>query len=190
MSVASTRYTRPLGRWPSAATPCSRPPSRRCAGSACARGGSARSPPPPSCCSTTSTAAPYDQQAGQLVTGNGSVPPFHICKSVPTATHPLRVVREPAVVLAALDLTSGHRDHAAAVAARPRLPRLHIPLPRRVAGPASGEGVPRCSAPRIRREITPPGVAAGTGALRSLLGAEIGVRSPRPEVAGVAIAVG
>src|SRR4051795_2856416 len=73
MSAPSTPCTPPPGHWPNAATRCSRPPSRRCAGSASAPGGSARSPPPPSSCSTTSTAAPHDQQAREAVTGNGSV---------------------------------------------------------------------------------------------------------------------
>src|SRR3954471_10512712 len=73
MSAPSTRCMRPPARWPSAATRCSRPPSRPCAGSACAPGASARSPPPPSSSSTTSTAAPHDQPATLIVTGNGSV---------------------------------------------------------------------------------------------------------------------
>src|SRR4051812_48984705 len=73
MNARSTRCTPPPGRWPSGAIRCSRPPSRRCVGSACAPGESARSPPPPSCCCTTSTAAPHDQQTGRAVTGNGSV---------------------------------------------------------------------------------------------------------------------
>src|SRR4051794_27318430 len=64
---------RPPGRWPSAATRCSKSPSRRCAGSASAPGGSARSPPPRSSCSTASTAAPHDQQAHEAATGNGSL---------------------------------------------------------------------------------------------------------------------
>src|SRR4051812_14704558 len=73
MSAPSTPCTPPPGHWPNAATRCSRPRSRRCAGSVSAPGGSARSPPPPSSCSTTSTAAPHDQQAREAVTGNGSV---------------------------------------------------------------------------------------------------------------------
>src|SRR3954447_27060802 len=36
-------------------------------------GGSARSRQPPSSCSTTSTAAPHDQQASHIVTGNSSL---------------------------------------------------------------------------------------------------------------------
>src|SRR3954470_253756 len=75
MSAVSTRCTRPSVRWLSGATRCSRPPSRRCVGSACAPGGSARSPPPPWFCSTTSTAAPHDQQAREAATGNGSLDP-------------------------------------------------------------------------------------------------------------------
>jgi hypothetical protein len=58
---------------PNAATPCSRPPSRRCAGSASAPGASAPSPPPPSSCSTTCTTARHDQHAVGAVTGNGSI---------------------------------------------------------------------------------------------------------------------
>src|SRR4051794_7033100 len=64
---------RPPERWPNAATRCSRPPSRRCVGSACAPGGSARSLPPPSSCSTSSMAAPHDQQAVRTATENGSL---------------------------------------------------------------------------------------------------------------------
>src|ERR687886_787846 len=71
-SAPSTCCTRPPGPRPNAATPCSRRPSRRCAGSASAPGGSGRSPPPPSSCSTTNTAAPHDQRASRAVTGNGS----------------------------------------------------------------------------------------------------------------------
>src|SRR5919205_728344 len=73
-SAPSTCCTRPPGPRPNAATPCSRRPSRRCAGSASAPGGSGRSPPPPSSCSTKNTAAPHDQRASRAVTGNGSVP--------------------------------------------------------------------------------------------------------------------
>src|SRR4051794_3710765 len=64
---------RPPERWPNAATRCSRPPSRRCVGSACAPGGSARSLPPPSSCSTSSMATPHDQQVVRTATGNGSL---------------------------------------------------------------------------------------------------------------------
>src|SRR3954468_16361597 len=67
------RCMRPPGRWPSAATRYSRPPSRPCVGSASAPGASARSPPPPRSCSTTSMAAPHDQQDAQTATGNGSL---------------------------------------------------------------------------------------------------------------------
>src|SRR3954454_17491906 len=67
------RCTRPPGRWPSAATHCSRPPSRPCDRSSSAPGASARSPPPPWSCSTTSMAAPHDQQDAQTATGNGSM---------------------------------------------------------------------------------------------------------------------
>src|SRR4051795_11935439 len=58
---------------PNAATPCSRPPSRHCAGSVSAPGASAPSPPPPSSCCTTSTAAAHDQQGRKAATGNGSL---------------------------------------------------------------------------------------------------------------------
>jgi hypothetical protein len=60
---------------PNAGTPCSRPPSRRCAGSASVRGASARSPPPLSCCSTVSTAAPHDQQVPKPLLGMAQSPP-------------------------------------------------------------------------------------------------------------------
>src|SRR4051812_21514848 len=77
---------RPPERWPNAATRCSRPPSRRCAGSACARGGSARSPPPPSSCSTRNTPAPHDQQVPHAVTGNGSMgTPRQVFRTLPRA---------------------------------------------------------------------------------------------------------
>src|SRR5512146_3348436 len=56
---------RPLAPWPNAATPCSRPPSPRYAGSACVRGGSVRSPPPRWCSYTTSTTAQHDQPSAQ-----------------------------------------------------------------------------------------------------------------------------
>src|SRR3954453_3271418 len=69
---------RPPAPRPNAATPCSRPPSRRCAGSVSVPGASARSPPPPSFCCTTSTAAPHDQQASGAVTGNGSLDLYRI----------------------------------------------------------------------------------------------------------------
>ena len=62
----------PVAR-PNAATRCSRPPSRRCAGSASVPGASAQSPPPPSCSSTTCTAAPHDQPASGAATGKGSI---------------------------------------------------------------------------------------------------------------------
>src|SRR3954447_11020291 len=64
---------RPPGPRPNAATACSRPPSRHCAGSASAPGASARSPPPPSSCCTTSTAAAHDQQGRKAATGNGNL---------------------------------------------------------------------------------------------------------------------
>src|SRR3954447_18965477 len=64
---------RPPARWLSAATHCSRPPSKLCAGSACAPGASARSPPPPSFCSTTSMAEPHDHRPDVAATGNSSV---------------------------------------------------------------------------------------------------------------------
>jgi hypothetical protein len=50
------------GPRPNGATRCSRRPSRRCVGSACAPGASALSPPPPSSCSTTCTTGPHDRQ--------------------------------------------------------------------------------------------------------------------------------
>src|SRR5918998_683258 len=62
MSAPSTCCTRPSALRPNAATPCSRPPSRRCAGSASVPGASARSPPQPSSCGTISTTAPHDHQ--------------------------------------------------------------------------------------------------------------------------------
>src|SRR3954451_1060445 len=64
---------RPPARWLSAATHCSRPPSKLCVGSACVPGGSARSPPPPSFCSTTSMAEPHDHRPDVAATGNGSL---------------------------------------------------------------------------------------------------------------------
>ena len=62
-SAPSTCCTLPPARWPNAGTPCSRPPSRRCAGSACVRGGSVRSPPPRSSCSTPNTTGRRDHAA-------------------------------------------------------------------------------------------------------------------------------
>jgi hypothetical protein len=59
--------------WPNAETPCSRPRSRRCDRSACARGGSARSPQQHSSCSTTSTDTQPDQPRTSIATGKGSV---------------------------------------------------------------------------------------------------------------------
>jgi DDE superfamily endonuclease len=53
----------------SAATPCSRPPSRRCAGSASAPGASPRSPPPPLSSSITSTAGRHDHRPPQPLPG-------------------------------------------------------------------------------------------------------------------------
>jgi hypothetical protein len=53
----------------------SRPPSKRCAGSASAPGASAPSLLPPSFCSTTSTAAPHDQHTDRAITGKGSLAP-------------------------------------------------------------------------------------------------------------------
>src|SRR3954467_738548 len=73
MSAASTCCTPRSVLRPNAATRCSRPPSRRCAGSACARGASARSPPPPWSCFTTCTTAQHDQRAGRVATGKGSL---------------------------------------------------------------------------------------------------------------------
>src|SRR3954470_15217115 len=72
---------RPPALRPNAATPCSRPPSRRCAGSDSAPGASARSPPPPSSCCTISTTAPHDHRPAPAVTRNGSV-------TAPIAVHP------------------------------------------------------------------------------------------------------
>jgi hypothetical protein len=77
--------TRPPGPRPNAATPCSRPPSRPCAGSASAPGASAPSPPPPSSCFTTSTTGPHDHREGRASTGNGSLMPSgasHLPKAV------------------------------------------------------------------------------------------------------------
>src|SRR3954470_16166213 len=85
-SAPSTCCTRPPGPRPNAATPCSRPPSRRCAESASAPGASAPSPPPPSSCSTVSTTAAHDQQASGAVTGNGSVAPP--CRAFDTGLRP------------------------------------------------------------------------------------------------------
>src|SRR3954452_5912307 len=73
MSAASTCCTPRSGLPPNAATPCSRPASRRCAGSVSAPGASAPSPPPPWSCSTTCTTARHDQHAVGAVTGNGSL---------------------------------------------------------------------------------------------------------------------
>src|SRR4051794_5516725 len=68
-SARSTCCTRPPALRPNAAIPCSRPPSRRCAGSASALGGSAPSPPPPSCSSTTSTAGRHDHRPRRALLG-------------------------------------------------------------------------------------------------------------------------
>src|SRR3954452_20957996 len=69
---------RPPGPRPNAATACSRPPSKHCAGSVSAPGASARSPPPPSSCSTVSTTAAHDQQGRKAATGNGSFWGIHL----------------------------------------------------------------------------------------------------------------
>jgi hypothetical protein len=53
--------TPPPARWPNVGTRCSRPPSNRYAGSACARGASARSSPPRWSCSTRSATAQHGQ---------------------------------------------------------------------------------------------------------------------------------
>jgi hypothetical protein len=58
---------------PSVISPFPRPPSRRCAESASARGASAQSPPPPLSCCTISTTGPHDHRPGRAVTGNGSM---------------------------------------------------------------------------------------------------------------------
>jgi hypothetical protein len=62
-------------RRPDAGTRFSRPPSRACAGSPCARCGSARSPPQRWFSCTTSMTAQHDHPTALTPTGKGSVHP-------------------------------------------------------------------------------------------------------------------
>src|ERR687889_177435 len=73
MISAPSTCTRPPAPRPNAATRCSRPPSRRCAGSASAPGASARSPPPPLSSSIASTAGRHDHRPGPATTEKGSM---------------------------------------------------------------------------------------------------------------------
>ncbi len=68
-----TRRTTASGPSVNALTPCSRPPSKRCATSASAPGRSEGSSRPPSCCDTSNTTGPPDHPTQQAVTQKGSV---------------------------------------------------------------------------------------------------------------------